>query len=364
VIAGTSTGQSASGARVQGSTINVGSSSTPGSNPTLLQVQGGQNNVGYSTADTSDPEIELRQANAIVVSDGDMNIFLRSAALTTATGVPFDGNYSLIVRGGTATAMNTGSSPLFVEAFGVLQASRLVMDTQGTLLFQGGTANLQTTNALAAASALLRIQNDKTITTHSGGSVVLIGGTANVNAVDAVQGFPLTSVSAQNALALAQMDPSKLTMTIDGMLVLQGGRSTGPAGSVASARIDAGDEIRITVNGSAPYTYTDSHGAVQALPANSFFMIGGADSGFFDANNVNLASSVAYPQSFPITVTLAGGYLRVADDGLAGSVVQTGRFTFDESLLSYIIFANNVETRSFGIRKGIGDDDSGIGACK
>src|SRR5262249_13036899 len=127
---------------------------------------------------------------------------------------------------------------------------------------------------------------------------------------------------------------------VDGMLVLQGGKSTGPAGSLASARIDAGDEIRITVTGTAPYTYTDSGGAVQTLPANSFFMIGGSDSGFFDANNINLAANVAFPQSFPITVTLAGGYLRVPDSGLAGSIVQTGAFTFDQSLLSYVIFAN------------------------
>jgi hypothetical protein len=365
VIAGASTGQSASGARVQGSTINVGSSSTPGSNPTLLQVQGGQNNVGYSTADTSDPEIELRQANAIVVSSGDMNIFLRSAPLTSvANGVPFDGNYSLVVRGGSTTAVNTGANPLFVEALGALQASKLVLDTQGTIHFQGGTASLQTANALSAASALLRIQNDKTVTTHNGGSVVLIGGRANVSANDAVTGAPLTSTSAQNAQAMAQADPSKLTMTVDGILVLQGGKTSGPQGSVASARIDAGDEIRITVAGTAPYTYTTSGGASQTLAPNSFFMIGGADSGFFDSNNINLATNVAYPQSFPITIGLAGGFLRVSDAGLAGGIVQTGLFTFDQSLLSYVIFANNVETRTFGIRKGLESDEIGAAACK
>jgi hypothetical protein len=369
VRAGTASGTAAAplghGASIQGATVNIGSAATPASNPTQLVVEGGTNTIGYTTSDTSDPTVVERQASARIVSQGDMNIYLRSAPLTSAAdGVPFDGNYSLVVRGGSASATNTGATPLLVSAGGLLQAGRLVMDTQGTLYFQGGTASLFTANAAATANAQLNITGDKTITTHNGGSVVLIGGTANVAFNDAVTGIPLGSNVATASQAMAQVDPSKLTMTVDGILVMQGGKTTGPAGALASARIDAGDEIRITVLGTAPYTYTDSGGAVQTLPANSFFMIGGADSGFFDANNVNLASGVAYPQSFPITVTLAGGYLNVPDAGLAGSIVQTGAFTFDESLLSYIIFANNVETRAFGIRKGIGEDDAGVGACK
>ena len=55
----------------------------------------------------------------------------------------------------------------------------------------------------------------------------------------------------------------------------------------------------------------------------------------------------------------------MADAGLAGSIVQTGLVTFDDSLLSYVIFAANMETRASRIRRGLGDsDDIGAPACK
>jgi hypothetical protein len=354
--------QSGSGARVQGGTVNIGQAGGA-NNPTQLVIEGGTNDVGYATSNSSDQNIVLRQANAVVVASGDMNVYLRSAPLDdVADGVPFDDDYSVIIRGGTATARNSGADPLVSTAFGVLQANKLTMETQGTILFQGGTANLQTANAAAAASALLLVSDEKTITTS--GSVVLIGGNANVNALDAVTNLPLTSVEAPNAQAMARMDPSKLTLEVDGILVLQGGKATGPAGAVASARIDAGDEILITVNGSAPYNYTTSGGAPAAVGPASFYMIGGSDSGFFDKNNQDLAGSLSYPQAFPITITLAGAFLKIPDSGLAGGVVQTGVATFDDSLLSYTIFAANEETRAIRIRRGFDSDDVGVAACR
>jgi hypothetical protein len=355
--------ESASGARIQGGTVNIGQAGGA-NNPTQLVIEGGSNDVGYATSNSSDPNITTRQANAMVVANGNMNVYLGSATLDdVADGVPFDGSYSLIVRGGTATARNPGGNPLVVSSLGVLQANQLTMETDGTILFQGGTATLQTANAAAASSALLLVSDNKTITTS--GSMVLIGGTVNVNATDAVSGLALTSTDAGNAQAMARLDPSNLTLEIDGILVLQGGKTTGPAGSLASARIDAGDEIRITVNGSAPYTYTNSAGTPTAVGPASFYMIGGSDSGFFDANNVDLAGSLAYPQAFPITVTLAGPFLKIADTGLASGVVQTGAATFDDSLLAYTIFATNDETRALGYRRGFSDiDDIGVAACR
>jgi hypothetical protein len=355
--------KSGSGARVQGGTVNIGSASTPATNPTLLVIEGGSNVVGVATFDPNDPAIDRNQANAAVVSSGDMNIHLRGKALTTAgsPAVPFDDIYSVIVRGGFAQANNPGATPLIVSALGKIQAQTLTMETQGTILFQGGTSHLMTTNAGAASSAQLMVQNEKTITTSNGGSVVLIGGTTNVDSTDLSRSVAITSISAPNAQAMAQLDPSKLTMTVDGILVLQGGKTTGPAGSLASARIDAGDEIKITVHGSKPYSYAGSG----ALGPASFYMIGGSDSGFFDSNNVDLAGSLAYPQAFPITVTLAGAFQRVFDSSLASGVVQTGLTTFDDSLLSYVIFAANVETRALRFRQGLTDgDDIGAPACR
>ena len=51
--------------------------------------------------------------------------------------------------------------------------------------------------------------------------------------------------------------------------------------------------------------------------------------------------------------------------GFASGVVQTGLTTFDDSLLSYVIFAANVETRALRFRTGLGEgDDIGAPACK
>ena len=372
VKAGTSTGLSdnpfGNGARLQGGTVNIGSAGTPASNPTQLVIWAGDNNnVGYSTADPNDPNILLRQANAVVVSQGDMNVYLGSAPGPAGVPLPpsLTDEYSLVVRGGTSRANNSGANPLVVTAIGALQAENLVLETNGHILFQGGTATLETANAAAVSSALLKIGTDKTITTKNGGSVVLMGGTANVSATDAATNLAMTSTAARNSQAMAQIDPSKLTMTVDGILVLQGGKTTGPQGALASARIDAGDEIKITVNGTGPYTYSPSGGGSATLTGSSFYMIGGSDSGFFDANNVDLAGSLAYPQAFPITVSLAGGFQKVFDSGLAAGVVQTGLITFDDSLLSYVIFAANVETRALRFRRDMAEsDDIGAPACR
>ncbi|HEX6691118.1 MAG TPA: hypothetical protein VF110_08235, partial [Burkholderiales bacterium] len=341
---------SGSGARLQGATVNIGQAGGA-NNPKALIIEGGFNEIG---ALGNDPNLASKQADALVRSLGDMRIYLSSAPSGTTPDlgtVPVADNYSLVVRGGTAIANNTNPIPLNVTALASLQANTLTLETGGSIYFQGGTSDLQTANALAATNARLLVSDEKTIATRNGGSVLLIGGATTVD--------PVAAAFAGNTQAFAQIDPSTLTMTVDGILVLQGGRATGPAGSVASARIDAGDEIQITVNGSKGYNY-----GTGALGPASFYMIGGPDSGFFDKNNVDLAGSLAYPQAFPITVTLAGPFLRVTDNSLAGSVVQTGVATFDDSLLSYIIFATNDETRAVRILRRFDEDDTGVAACK
>jgi hypothetical protein len=114
-----------------------------------------------------------------------------------------------------------------------------------------------------------------------------------------------------------------------------------------AARIDAGDEIKFTLTGpTTTYSYFNNQtGQIQTLSGN-FFMVGGAGSGLFDANNLPVPGS-ALPITINVPVTLGA-------DGLRGdSIVQTGLFTFNSSLLSYIIFAANEETRTARIRRGI-----------
>jgi hypothetical protein len=358
VQGGTADATSAAGARMTGATINIGTSSGA-SNPTRLLVQGGtNNNFGYVTSDFLDPLIEMRQPDALIESKGDMFAYLRSdpGALD-----PFGSPYSFQLRGGTATADDNGGLYRFATALGAVRAKNMTMVADGSVLLQGGTTNLYAAQSFAATSAIVLVEAEKRLTTTiANASVIVKGGTANVSP-------SLTSISARNALALGQLDPSKLFLNVGGRLVLEGGRSTGPAGSLTSARIDAGDEIRISVFGApAPYTYTTSAGTSNTV-TGSFLMIGGRNSGFYDSFNVPLGGD-SYPKEFPITVAMLGdpfGYSRVRDLGLGDGIVQTGLSVFDESLLSYIIFAANEETRAARIRRGAGEgDDVGAAACK
>ncbi|OGA67351.1 MAG: hypothetical protein A3G83_16010 [Betaproteobacteria bacterium RIFCSPLOWO2_12_FULL_68_20] len=348
VQAGTATANSASGARITGGTVNIGQAGGS-NNPTQLVVQAGTNSIGYSSADPNDPLRELRQANATIKSGGGMNVYLRSDPNVPAgvAAEPFGGEYSLIIRGGSVTANNSGSNTLTVTSLGALQSKNLMLDTDGTILLEGGSATLQSTNALADATAVILAETSKKVTTHNDGSLILKGGTASVSG-----GSPL------NARAMARLDPSLLTIDVDGAIVLQGG--PGPSGSLTAARIDAGDEIKINVFGaSRPYT------APGGTTLNgSFFMIGGTGSGFYDANNAPLGGN-AFPEVFPITVTFSGGgFAKQIDSSLGDGVVQTGLSAFNESLLAYVIFAANEETRAARIRRGITGEELGAAACQ
>ena len=203
---------------------------------------------------------------------------------------------------------------------------------------------------LVASSALVTIDSSKNFTTLNGGSVIIRGGTTNVS--------PSSLVDGRNAVSIGQLDPSTLTMNVDGVMLLEAGRTLGTQGSFASARIDSGDLIVINVNG-APmnYTYNNTQSGPKTLNG-SFFMIGSSSSGLFDRNNQPVPGN-----SSPITINTP--VLYDFDSGRGTSVVQTGRTTFNNALLAYIIFAANEETRSARFRRVLGDsDDLGAPTCK
>jgi hypothetical protein len=267
-----------------------------------------------------------------------------------ALGHAFGTPYSLVIKGGTAS-LNTsgaGSATHYVTTIGALQASNLQLSTQGSILIEGGTAtmNAPTTQALVNTSAVILAENSKTISIGNDGALVIRGGTANFPAIDQF-GLPNTP-GAANTQSLARLDPSKLTVTSSGPVVLQGGTSNHPdLVPLNQARIDAGDEIRFTLTGPATtYSYLNNQtGQVETL-SGSFFLVGGTGSGLFDANNLPVPGS-----ALPITINVP---VAVGPDGLRGdSIVQTGLFTFNSSLLSYIIFAANEETRTARIKRGI-----------
>jgi hypothetical protein len=284
-----------------------------------------------------------------------MTVYLGSGAptpgLDTPT-LPSGGQYSLVIKGGNATASTNGGAIRFVTALGALRAHDMELTADGSILIEGGTSTLNKASTFVASSAILLVETAKKLTTTNGGWVIIKGGHTIVSP-------SLTSVSARNAVALGELDPSLLEMTIDGNLVLQGGTSSGPAGSLASARIDAGDLIKITVNGpSTSYTYENTQGGGQKMLIGQAFLIGGLGSDLYDANNQPVPS-----RGEPIDISVP--LTRETDAGRGASIVQTGLATFNNSLLSYIIFAANEETRAARIRKGLGDsDDLGAPACK
>jgi hypothetical protein len=117
------------------------------------------------------------------------------------------------------------------------------------------------------------------------------------------------------------------------------------------------------VSGAAmPYSYQNTQMGFKTVNG-SFIMIGAQGTGFFDANNIALTGPSGYPAQQPITVSTAS-YLFDSDVGRGDSVVQTGLTTFDQSLLSYIIFAANEETRAARITRGLSTEDVGSPACK
>jgi hypothetical protein len=348
---------SESGARVHGKVVNIGADpATPGSTaPLSLWVEGGTNpNRGATTSDPTDARRDDNQPNALVRADTDMFVTLGS---NPALGNPLDalGNaigsdYSLVVKGGIADLSTSGTAPSthYVTALGALQASNLTLSTSGSILVQGGTATMAvpTTQALVASSALILVENSKNINLGGGGALVVRGGTTIFPATD-ILGLP-NFTGARNTQALARFDPSKLTLTGTGPVVLQGGQSNHPElAPLNSARIDAGDEIKVTLTGPAiSYSYSNAQtGQIDTL-TGKFFMVGGPASGLLDVNNLPVPGSAA-----PITINVP---VIVGADALRGdSVVQTGLATFDNSLLSYIIFAANEETRAARIRRGI-----------
>jgi hypothetical protein len=354
---------SAAGARLQAENVTIGADpTTPGSNaPQSLWIEGGVNNdVGVQTSSTADPTRDSNQPNAVMSARSALDITLRSDPLlgppTDAAGNAVGSDYSLVIKGGTATLATSGAGANvhYVTSLGALQGQTLDLTTDGSILIQGGMATMAgaTSQALVAASALLLVSGEKTITTNSGGSVVIRGGTTV---------FPATNaIAALNTQSVARLDPSKLTMIVDGVVVLEGGSSSNPALlPLNSARIDAGDEIKVTVLG-APiaYEYDSLQSGGLGSISGQFFLIGGSGTGIYDANNVPL-TGIVYPVTLNVPVTY------VTDGARGDSIVQTGVQTFDSSLLAYIIFAANEETRTARIRKGLGEgDDLGAPACK
>ncbi|HWA36330.1 MAG TPA: hypothetical protein VG873_00565, partial [Burkholderiales bacterium] len=278
------------------------------------------------------------------------------------------GAYGLVVKGGTVDSQNahgpggavagatvTAGRTRTSTALGAIQAQSLDLEVNGSILLQGGASNVRSGATIADTSAAFLVTGQKNIrTTNSNGvadpsfgSLLVKGGRAYNNSGNA-------SV-APNIRSRGQVDPSDLNITLDGIAVLHGGE--GGAGTLVSSQLVAGDSITIATGGPASYTYTSSAGAVRTV-TGEILLIGGTGSGTFGQGNVRLTMpNYLIQTSAPLTYSL--------DAGLGDAVIQVGRSLFDNSLLGYVIFAANEETRAGRIRKGLGEgDDLGAPACK
>jgi hypothetical protein len=360
VQGGAADSTSASGARISADDVYIGTSdgvSSVADRPDrLLIVAGTNNDLGYSTNTTTDPDIELRQPDATIKATNALTAFLDRDLATTANPIAgLSSPVSLQIVGGTAN-VSGGSTAVtkYVTAIAGMQAKDVRITTNGSVILQGGAASMGRPNALASASAIILGTNTKVMdirdpdgaTTNGGAHLVLVGGHADVAST-------LSSISAQNTSAFARIDPSTLVINVDGNVVLKGGISTGPVGSLTSARIDAGGEIVINAGpGFVPFTYNGTAGLQGVV------LIGGSGIGIFDSNFVPIPGA-----AIPITINGTSATF-VSDLTLGASVIQTGLATFDSSLLSYIIYAANEETRAARIRRGLGDSgDLSAPAC-
>jgi hypothetical protein len=282
---------------------------------------------------------------------------------------------NIVITGGTASAASAGASndPGKSSALAAIRGDIVTIlgvkgGTQATqninplapytsnssnITLNGGTASSDTTaggGAFAAADALILGTTSKFI--DIGGNLVLTGGTAN-------------SKNGGQTTASATLDPSSLTLNTGGYIKLIGGTGAG-----APAAIVTSGDMEINIGGKLDYTFTDASGT-HTVPNVGLLLVGGIGSGIFDRSNQPI--TLYYDVSsqvlllFPAINGGAGGgsYFLQTDATKATAFIQSlSPRGFDDSLLSYIIFAANQETQAGRIRTGISTmDDSSKPSC-
>jgi len=297
-------------------------------------------------------------------------------------GVGRSGN--IVITGGTATASAAGIAKLaakssalavihgdFITILGIKGGKGLTKDnTHGSInpaapyltnssniTLTAGTATSDTVaggGALAAADAMIFGTTKKVI--DIGGNLVLNGGTAD-------------STKGGQTSATAKIDPASLFINTGGYIKILGG--TGPG--APAAIVNSGD-MEINVGGKFEYTYTDAYGE-HTVKDVGLLLVGGVGSGIFDRNNQPIPIPIMGDVSsqvrilFPAINGGAGGGRYFLD--LQSDLTRATAFIqslsprgFDDSLMSYIIFAANEETRTGRIRTSTTSmDDASKPSC-
>ncbi len=222
-----------------------------------------------------------------------------------------------------------------------------------SITLNGGVATSNTAaggGALAAADALILGTSSKFM--DIGGNIVLIGGTAD-------------SKGGGQTSAAAKIDPVNLRINTGGYIKLVGGEG----GGARAALVNSGD-MEINIGGKLDYTYTDA-GGTHTVQGVGLILIGGKGSGLYDRDNqpielyYDVSSQVLL--LFPAVNGGAGGgtYVLQEDLAKASAFVQSlSPRGFDDSLMAYVIFAANEETRTGHINTAVSkDDDANKPSC-
>ena len=157
----------------------------------------------------------------------------------------------------------------------------------------------------------------------------------------------------------ATLDPEQLIITTGGNVVLEAG-----TGSNTNAKIVNQGEIILNISGSKPYTYTNSLFGSQTILGGGLIIIGNdATSGLFNGQDEKITG-----KSLPIKVNFGGSadFRYVFDNARSSAYIQSGVIPigFDTSLINYLIFAANEETKATRLRAGLGaGDDSSAPSC-
>ena len=267
----------------------------------------------------------------------------KSSALAAVRG---DVVTILGIKGGTPIAQNPDRQTVNPLAPYAGNSSNITL--------QGGTATSNTKaggGALAAADALILGTSGKFI--DIGGNLLLTGGTAD-------------SKNGGQVSASATIDPVNLVVNTGGTIKLIGGTGAG-----APAALLSGGDIQINVGGKFDYTYKDAAGNEHTVPNVGLLLAGGIGSGIFDRSNqlitlLDDVSSQVFLRFPAVNGGVGGGsYFLNTDTAKATAFIQSlSTRGFDDSLLAYILFAANEETRTGRIRTSAsGTDDLSKPSC-
>jgi hypothetical protein len=303
-----------------------------------IYLNGDQGGVGTSG------RLTMVGGTAVAIADGTLGKAVKSSALAAIRAEDIT---ILGVKGGTLTTRDPDTETQTVNP------SLPYTSNSSGIVLQGGAATSNTKaggGALAAADALILGKLSKFI--DLGGNIEMTGGTADSN-------------DGGQTSAAAKIDPINLRINTGGYIKLIGGQG----GGARAALVNSGDMV-FRIGGKFDYTYTDATGT-HTVNDVGLLLAGGGGSGLYDRDNqpielyYDISSQVLllFP---PINDGPGGGsYFLHYQPAIASAFVQSlSPRGFDESLMAYIIFAANEETRTGRIQTGASNaDDASKPSC-